>query len=79
MNEVNLIMEGFKFMVLGMGMVYIFLFLLVQVINWQKIIVDYFIKPQAVPAVVPNSIATNNEDEIVVAIMSAVQMHCERK
>ncbi len=38
-----MIMESIKYMILGMGIVYIFLYLMVVVLDWQhKILLKYF-------------------------------------
>ena len=41
--ESPMIMESIKYMILGMGIVYIFLYLMVVVLDWQhKILLKYF-------------------------------------
>jgi len=69
-TEVNLLVESIKFMVLGMGVVFLFLFILVQVVNLQaKIISKYF--PDEEPSVAPSS-SDSDESARVAAIIAAV-------
>ncbi|HFS85308.1 MAG TPA: Na+-transporting oxaloacetate decarboxylase subunit gamma [Epsilonproteobacteria bacterium] len=71
-TEVNLIAESIKFMVLGMGVVFLFLWILVQVVKIQaKIIGKYF--PDQEPQVSPPA-AKQDQDESarVAAIIAAV-------
>ena len=69
--EVNLVAEGFKFMVLGMGTVFMFLILMVFILNIQaKIINKYFPeKPEVKKA--PKRKSTN-DDEVVAVITAAI-------
>ncbi len=72
MEEVNLVSEGLKFMVLGMGTVFMFLILMVVILNFQaKIINKYFPeKPKAVKS--PSKKKSVNDDEVVAAITAAI-------
>ena len=70
--EVNNIMEALKFMVLGMGVVFLFLFILVKVVELQaSLIAKYF--PENTPKT-PATPAVDTEDENrrVAAIIAAV-------
>jgi len=70
MEEVNLILESVKFMVLGMAVVFTFLTILIVVVNLQaKIIAKFF--PEEAPA---TPAPTGNADEAhhVAAIIAAV-------
>ena len=72
-TEVNTLVESVKFMVLGMGVVFFFLTLLVWVVNIQaKIIGKYF--PDKEPPVAPPAPTTPVSDESarVAAIIAAV-------
>ncbi|HIQ47171.1 MAG TPA: Na+-transporting oxaloacetate decarboxylase subunit gamma [Sulfurovum sp.] len=70
MADVNLILESVKFMVLGMGIVFLFLTIMVIVVNIQaKLIAKFF--PEEVP-VTPTTSESNNESEHVAAIIAAV-------
>jgi len=70
--EINLIAEALKFMVLGMGIVFIFLIILIQVIKWQAVVIGkYFpdkvpVKPSAAP------VASDDEQARVAAVIAAV-------
>lgn len=72
-DEVNYIVEAFKFMVLGMGVVFLFLLILVNVVELQaKLIAKYF--PEDTPKT-PAPKAGNTADEEqrrVAAIIAAV-------
>jgi len=72
MAEVNYVVEALKFMVLGMGVVFLFLFILVKVVELQaSLIAKYF--PQNTPKT-PATPAVDTEDENrrVAAIVAAV-------
>ena len=68
--DINLVTEGLKFMVLGMGVVFLFLALLVQVMKWQATLVDKYFSPKSSP----NPVYTPADDERarVAAIIAAV-------
>ncbi len=73
--EVNVIAEALKFMVLGMGVVFIFLYVMILSVKLQaRIIGKYF--PDKEPAVTPPSPAsrTGNTDQQahVAAVIAAV-------
>ena len=70
--EENMVSEGFKFMALGMGTVFIFLVLMVIVINIQaKLINKYFPeKPEQKRS--PSKKKQSTDDEIVAAITAAI-------
>ena len=73
MAEVNYVMEALKFMVLGMGVVFLFLLVLVKVVELQaKLIAKYF--PENAPTKAPATPAVDTEDESrrVAAIIAAV-------
>jgi len=70
MEEVNLIAESLKFMVLGMTVVFLFLIILVVVVNIQaKLIAKFF--PEKTPAT-PNLSNQSNESQRVAAVIAAV-------
>ena len=70
MEDVNLIGESLKFMVLGMTVVFSFLFILIQAIKLQaKIIGKYF--PEETPAA-PNPSGQSDESQRIAAIIAAV-------
>jgi len=73
MAEVNYVMEALKFMALGMGVVFLFLFILVQVVELQaSLIAKYF--PENASKKTPTAPAVDTEDENrrVAAIIAAV-------
>ena len=68
--ETTLVAEGLKFMVLGMGVVFVFLALLVQIMKWQaQIIKKYFPPPTPPTHVYP---PTEDESARIAAIIAAV-------
>ena len=73
--ETNLVIESLKFMVLGMGIVYILLALIVFLTNLQaKIVAKYFPdKPQKSVGIKSNISSPSTDDgAIVAAIVAAV-------
>jgi len=68
--EPTLVTEGLKFMVLGMGVVFVFLALLVYVMKAQALLVKNFFPPTSPPA--PAYPSSNDEAERVAAIIAAV-------
>ena len=71
MEDVNLLFESIKFMILGMTVVFAFLTLLVIVVNFQaKIIAKFF--PEET-SVTPNVVSNKKDDaQHVAAIIAAV-------
>lgn len=73
--ETNLVIEGLKFMVLGMGTVFIFLIVLIIAMNaMYSIIHKFFPEPQANV----NAQTSSNKDDktkIVAAITAAIAHH----
>ena len=70
MEEANLLLESLKFMALGMTVVFVFLILLVIVVNIQaKLIAKFF--PEKVPAATDTAGKTD-EAHHVAAIIAAV-------
>ncbi len=70
MEDVNLIGESLKFMVLGMTVVFAFLYILIQAIKLQaKIINKYF--PEETPAA-PTPSGQTDEPQRIAAIIAAV-------
>jgi len=74
MAEVNNVMEALKFMVLGMGVVFLFLFILVKVVELQaSLIAKYF--PENTPKTPATPVGnTTDEDENrrVAAVIAAI-------
>ncbi len=70
-TDVNMLGESVKFMVLGMGVVFLFLIILVQVVKVQgKLIAKYF--PDEEPTVAPATSADGDESSRVAAVIAAV-------
>ncbi len=76
MEETNLIVEAVKFMILGMGIVFAFLIIMVYALKLQaKIIGKYFPeKEKPTPKKPATSTHTSNNAKIA-AIVAAVQHH----
>ncbi|RUM64926.1 MAG: pyruvate carboxylase [Sulfurimonas sp.] len=76
--ETNLVIEGFKFLILGMGTVLIFLVVLILLMNLQrKIIERFFPEPQGIseaPGATPGTQAKDTK-KIVAAISAAIMHH----
>lgn len=75
MEETNLIIEGFKFMGLGMGTVFIFLIIMIIAMNIMSVIIGKFFpepKPSESTAVKTQE---NNNNKVVAAISAAIQHH----
>jgi oxaloacetate decarboxylase gamma subunit len=73
MAEVNYVVEALKFMVLGMGVVFTFLFILVKVVELQALLIaKYF--PENTPPKAPAIPAVDAEDENrrVAAVIAAI-------
>ncbi len=75
--EINLVSEGLKFMVLGMGVVFVFLALLVQMMKWQKSIIEKYFPPKEPQT--PVYIPQDNEQAKVAAIVAAVSEFRKQK
>ncbi len=76
--EVNLVYEGFKFMVLGMSVVFSFLVIMVYALKLQaKIITKYFPDPVSPSSTNQRKTPAKNksQDEVVAAITAAVMHH----
>ena len=71
--ETNLIFEGLKFMVLGMGTVFVFLVIMIMAMNaMSSIIHKYF--PEVQP-VEPKSNQADDKKKVVAAITAAIMHH----
>ncbi len=76
--ETNLVIEGLKFMILGMGTVLIFLVVLIALMNLQqKIIERFFPEPKGAPAPSTPTAPTGQQkdNKKTVAAISAAIMH----
>lgn len=74
--ETNLIAEAAKFMVLGMGIVFLFLIVMVYVLKIQaKLIGKYFPEKKVEPSKPKTASKTSNDTAKMAAIVAAVQHH----
>jgi len=77
--ETNLVIEGLKFMVLGMGTVFVFLGVMIVCMNIMSYIIHkFFPEPQAsaTPSSSSSSVQQDNK-KIVAAITAAIKHHRE--
>ncbi len=73
--ETNLIMEGVKFMFLGMGTVFLFLTIMIFSVNLMSFIIHkFFPESQVVDETVSGSTQQDNK-KIVAAITAAIAHH----
>jgi len=75
--ETNLIIEGVKFMFLGMGTVFVFLVVMIACMNIMSSIINrYFPEPQSSADGITSNAQVNNK-KIVAAITAAITHHRE--
>jgi oxaloacetate decarboxylase gamma subunit len=74
MAEVNNVVEALKFMVLGMGVVFLFLFILVKVVELQaSLIAKYFPEnTPKIPAAPVGNTTDEDENRRVAAVIAAI-------
>jgi len=72
--ETNLILEGFKFMGLGMGTVFLFLIIMIVSMNIMSAIIHKFF-PEPQPSVTPSATAQKDNKKIIAAITAAIAHH----
>ena len=71
--ETNLIMEGVKFMFLGMGTVFAFLIIMIGAVNLMSFIIHrFFPEPQAAETTVSGNTQQQDKKKIVAAIIAAI-------
>lgn len=75
--DVNMTMEGIKFMILGMTTVFLFLLLMIVVLKLQKKLLDKFFpsKPVSIAPVRPaggNTAPSAEDEETIAAITAAI-------
>ncbi|UCN01228.1 OadG family protein [Sulfurimonas sp. SWIR-19] len=76
--EANLIMEGVKFMFLGMGTVFVFLIIMIFSVNLMSLIIHkFFPEPQAAEETVSGNATQQQQDKkkIIAAITAAIAHH----
>ncbi len=75
--ETNLILEGFKFMGLGMGTVFAFLIIMILSINiMASVLHKFFPEPQA-NTTTPSTDTKNDNSKVIAAISAAITHHRE--
>jgi len=74
----NLVFEGFKFMILGMGTVFAFLILMIIAMNLQAYIIHKFF-PEPAPAAPGATANKSNQNAKIAAISAAIQHHNKQK
>ena len=82
MAEVNYIVEALKFMVLGMGVVFIFLIVLVQLIKLQASLIQKYFPDKAPVSPVTPKVGSEDRDEEqrrVAAIIAAISEYSKNK
>jgi oxaloacetate decarboxylase gamma subunit len=73
--ETNLILEGFKFMALGMGTVFLFLIILIVLMNiMSKVLHRFFPEPSAA-SLEPQTQNQKDNKKIIAAISAAISHH----
>ncbi|MEA1892719.1 MAG: OadG family transporter subunit [Campylobacterota bacterium] len=75
MDETNLVLEGFKFMALGMGTVILFLIVLIFMMNAMSIIVNKFFPEPKVANLEPATSTQKDNKKIIAAITAAIAHH----
>ncbi|OHE06733.1 MAG: pyruvate carboxylase [Sulfurimonas sp. RIFOXYD12_FULL_33_39] len=78
--ETNLVVEGFKFLVIGMGTVFLFLAFMIFMMGIMSNIVHKFfpeVQPKSVSSAQNTQDAQNNQKKIVAAITAAIKHHRE--
>ena len=76
MEETNLIAEGFKFMGLGMGTVFIFLIILIISMNIMSKVLNKFF-PEVAPVLDNRSSTKKDNKKVIAAITAAIKHHRE--
>ena len=71
--ETNLIVEGFKFMGLGMGTVFLFLIVLIFMMNLMSVVIHKFFPEPQTSAEAP--VAKQDNKKIIAAITAAIAHH----
>ena len=76
--ETNLVIEGFKFMGLGMGTVFLFLIVMIFSMNIMSIIVHrFFPEPEANAAPTSSAAPQQDKKNVIAAITAAIKHHRE--
>jgi len=70
--EIDLVGESIKFMILGMTIVFLFLFVLVQIVKLQAFIINKYF-PEKAPEIPQSTPAGSDNAHHVAAIIAAVE------
>ena len=72
--EIHLVSESVKFMILGMGIVFVFLYVLVLLMRLQAWVIEHYF-PEAQPETAASSAGESDEEERarVAAIVAAIR------
>ena len=73
--ETNLVLEGVKFMVLGMGTVFVFLIIMIACMNIMSSVINKFFPEPQPSAGASSAGAQNDKKKIVAAITAAIAHH----
>ncbi len=75
--EVNLTVEALKFMVLGMGIVFLFLIIMIYALKLQAALIAKFLPEEEAPAKAAATPKANNANDSkkIAAIVAAIQHH----
>jgi oxaloacetate decarboxylase gamma subunit len=72
--ETNLVLEGFKFMGLGMGTVFLFLIIMIGSMNLMSSIIEKFF-PEPEACAEPSASAPKDNKKVIAAITAAIKHH----
>jgi len=73
--ETNLIAEGFKFMALGMGTVFLFLIILIVMMNLMSVVLHKFFPEPSAANLEPKTPNQQDNKKIIAAISAAISHH----
>lgn len=72
--ETNLVLEGLKFMVLGMGTVFVFLIIMIVMMNLMSSVIHKLF-PEPIPTIPGEEKKQKDNKKIVAAISAAITHH----
>jgi oxaloacetate decarboxylase gamma subunit len=77
MEEINVISEAFKFMLLGMGVVFLFLFIMIWAIKLQVYLINKFLVKEEVKGSGATQLKANtqNSKNKITAVITAAILH----
>lgn len=73
--ETNLVIEGFKFMALGMATVFMFLIILIMMMNMMSVIIHKFFPEPRSSAPAQSANTQKDKKKIIAAISAAITHH----